>query len=973
MGALPRPDLAPGPHRDLVLALHELHRRAGWPSLRTLARAAGCSHTTVSSAFSSPRLPAWGLVELLGEAMQGDVAELRALWLAASEGTVQARHPTDLAGRRRELAHVRRHLTSGQGLLLVVGEAGMGKTRLVSSAAGLERAQVRVAAGSCLRLSTEVPLLPVADVLRAAFTVDGGEWLRAALASCAPYVAGSLQHLLPDLAAADPGPGLTDEWARQRMFAAVETTLAGLAALRPVAVLVEDLHWADAATFDLMEHMAARGSAVPVLATWRSADPETPTPALDWLARVRRLPGVELLELAPLSRDETGEQLALLMARDRVDPDVVDRVHARSRGHPLFTEHLAADAGSASALPGALADVLDHRFEGLPAEASAVARVLGVADRPLDARELVDVTGLTSADVTRGLRSLAGRRLLFDPAATEVQLGHPLLAEAIRRTVVASEGVELHRRLAEVLGSGSSPSAAEVAAHWQAAGDDVAELDWRVRAARAAEERFALATAAQQWLRVLELWPAGATTAGSPPLSRWTACLGAMDAFAYSGDISRSVELVEDALSWTAVLPPQEAGEVHAWAGGYRTYFRNPGAGLPLLDRAIELFAPLPPSKGKLYALTSRAGELAELGRFDECSASLAAALEVSRALGDPVKHRDTCLEVALDDYCHGDRSAVDRVADLAAATLPVPDPLGDIRAAQAYSELLRLEGAGRERVQAAASRGLAVAAAWEIDDWETTLLWWNLAEASWSAGRVAEAAALIDPLTEGPLEGDRAPLHLARAVLDTLRGRPQSGVGLAALEQVVPTIRVWFVPCTAAVRLWRHEPQAAFDLLVGDVERRLTERYPQPGRDVVVLLARSAADLVSSHRSGGRSQRRHELVHRVDTLVEGLGTLPACLEAAMDVATPAHDATYAAERARLADRETIDAWVAAAGEWDRVERPHEAAYCRWRAAQVAVASGQAAVADRLLRRAAQQAREHVPLQEAIAAVREMR
>ena len=83
MTGLPRPDLPPGPHRDLVDALHGLHHRAGWPSLRVLAREAGCSHTTVSAVFSSPRLPSWGLLELLVEAMDGDVEEFRGLWLAA--------------------------------------------------------------------------------------------------------------------------------------------------------------------------------------------------------------------------------------------------------------------------------------------------------------------------------------------------------------------------------------------------------------------------------------------------------------------------------------------------------------------------------------------------------------------------------------------------------------------------------------------------------------------------------------------------------------------------------------------------------------------------------------------------------------------------------------------------------------------------------------------------------------------------
>src|SRR3712207_5261821 len=84
MGALPRPEVPPGPHRELVDALHDLHHRAGWPSLRTLATQTGISHTTVSKALSSSVLPSWGTVELLVEAMAGDVHQARELWLAAS-------------------------------------------------------------------------------------------------------------------------------------------------------------------------------------------------------------------------------------------------------------------------------------------------------------------------------------------------------------------------------------------------------------------------------------------------------------------------------------------------------------------------------------------------------------------------------------------------------------------------------------------------------------------------------------------------------------------------------------------------------------------------------------------------------------------------------------------------------------------------------------------------------------------------
>ena len=113
--ALPRPDLPPGAHRDLVDALHDLHHRAGWPSLRTLANAAGCSHTTVSAVFSSARLPPWGVLELLVESMDGNVEEFHDLWLAASTPEHRAaphdrrhRRPPHRAGRSTPPPRVRR-------------------------------------------------------------------------------------------------------------------------------------------------------------------------------------------------------------------------------------------------------------------------------------------------------------------------------------------------------------------------------------------------------------------------------------------------------------------------------------------------------------------------------------------------------------------------------------------------------------------------------------------------------------------------------------------------------------------------------------------------------------------------------------------------------------------------------------------------------------------------------------------------
>ena len=239
-----------------------------------------------------------------------------------------------------------------------------------------------------------MPLLPIATLLRATYDADHGQWLKEALTDLAPYVSASLRRLLPELDLITDAPAEPDdEWSRQRLFTAVGSTLTGLAALRPLAVVIEDLHWADATTLDLLEHLLTAGPGLPIVGTWRQDDPTVPVTVRDWFARVRRLAVVDELALRPLDHDETAEQLALLTGGDP-DPASVDRIHRRSRGQPLFTEQLAAQVGDDQPLPDVLADLLDRRLDGLGQQAWWIARAPGAADRSLADGPLGDVTRL---------------------------------------------------------------------------------------------------------------------------------------------------------------------------------------------------------------------------------------------------------------------------------------------------------------------------------------------------------------------------------------------------------------------------------------------------------------------------------------------------------------------------------------------------------------------------------------------------
>ena len=969
MAGLPRPDVPPGPRRDLVAALHALHHRAGWPSLRTLAQEAGCSHTTVSAVFSSSRLPSWGLLELLVEAMDGDVTHVRELWIAASapSGAEVTTGPR-IAGRTEELTAVRRHFATGDGLLLVVGEAGLGKTRLVSAAAD-STPEVFIAAGTCLPLSTEVPLLPVSDLLRATHDVDGGQWLEKAFGDCAAYVPSSLSRLLPELAPWADADNGSDGWARERMFAGVAATLRALAAHRPLGLLIEDLHWADAATLDLLEHLICRPIGVPIVGTFRLDDPAT-TPATEqWRVRIMRLAQVTTLELHPLSRQETAQQLSLLLGQE-ARQDLVDRIHRRAQGQPLFAELLARSRDD-QPLPRQLSELLDQRMDSISETATDVAAALGVAGRGLDPTTLHRITGLSGTDMTAALRELDRARLPDpDTGAGEVRLRHPLLAEAVRRRLLGGDAADAHRRVAAALVESDSTSAAEIAVHWQAAGEREAELIWRVRAAEESGALYAVAQQAEHWLRALELWPDEAASDAVPALTRTQISLNAMEGLRNAGQMPRALALAERAMQWLPEMASGEAADLFYRAGYYRGEMEDSATGLELLERSIALYEEQPACQGMALALELKGMELAALGRREEAAAALYQAWSVCQELGDPSLIFGLLPTLAWHEALTGDLPGALARLDQARQAMPNPSPIQELWMGGCHTDLLLIHGRPVGEVEAAGSRALEAARKWGIENAHSAIVHANVAEAMLRAGEVGRAGALLDPVTDGDVTIDRWFTHNLRVLLDVLRAREGAAAArITALEELQLT---WHSHETARAQVaalayvWQGRPVAALDRLLPTLGPVAASDESEFAGAAFVLAARAAADCVDG------AVRRTGPIRPQDALelLEGLRRRAVKDPFAADAVPSdrhAQGATWTAELARLARTEVPEHWTDAAAAWDRLGRPHDSAYCRWRGAKVAQASGRANLAGKLLRRAARDAREHVPLTSAIA------
>src|SRR5208282_1515946 len=253
--------------------------------------------------------------------------------------------------------------------------------------------------GECLPLAGTLPLLPLRDALGELGRMEGGGLLAAALDAAPGYVREEVGRLLPGMGQ-DGGtgsPGRDGEWSRQRLFAGAADLLAVVAGTSPsgVGLVVEDVHWADSETLDLLTFLvrAGRRGPVRVVATCRGDEAPLAEHVAGWLARVRGDASTEEIRLGPLSRAEVAGQAAAL-AGAPVSPQVAGELFARAEGNAFFTEQLVAAAlagqGGAGAglrvpagLPARLAELLAARAGRCAGDARAVLAGLAGASRSL--------------------------------------------------------------------------------------------------------------------------------------------------------------------------------------------------------------------------------------------------------------------------------------------------------------------------------------------------------------------------------------------------------------------------------------------------------------------------------------------------------------------------------------------------------------------------------------------------------------
>ena len=455
-----------------------------------------------------------------------------------------------MVGREGELGRLLSLLDDAEEgrsvVALVSGDAGVGKTRLIGEVTRLAAGRgFTVLSGQCAELGDSVPYLPLADALRGAAQSTG---VRDALSS-----RPALGRLLPEGGEGPIADSDRSGLARQQMFGGVLGLLAELAAATPVLLVLEDLHWADASTRDLVTFLSRmlHRERVALIGSYRTDDLHRRHPLRPVVAELLRLPSVIAVDLAPLAPSTLAEHLTAT-APVRIDATELNDIVARAEGNAYYAEELLAasvgDPGHRDALPAGLAALLLNRVEQLTDATQQVLRAAAVAGRKADDELVRALSGLEAAEYEGAVREAVTHQLLVPDGTEGYVFRHALLREAVYADLLPGERTRLHATMCSLLADEQrltiAGTAAELAQHCLASHDIPGAFAASVRAGKDAEQLGAPAEAHRHYDQALALWERVTDPEKTAGMARGKLGLMSATTAADSGDVDRAVHLL---------------------------------------------------------------------------------------------------------------------------------------------------------------------------------------------------------------------------------------------------------------------------------------------------------------------------------------------------------------------------------------------------------------------------------------------
>ncbi|WP_280723678.1 helix-turn-helix transcriptional regulator [Kitasatospora sp. MAA4] len=889
------------------------------------------------------------------------------------------------------MAALRRASAGQPQALLIGGEAGVGKTRLLEEflcaaeaeadgkgkGAGPDAAAVTML-GGCLEVGAEgLPYAPLVTALRRLYRRLGPE-----LRTAATGMEAHLSRLLPEFGDVDSEPN--DEYGRARLFEHIGRLFERLSAQRTLVLAIEDLHWSDRSTRELLAYLIStlQRSRVLILATYRTDDLHRRHPLRPFLAELERQRTVQRMELDRFECQEVAAQLAGILRIENPDRQLVERIHRRSEGNPFFVEELAHSYqdGCSVGLSDSLRDILLVRVEALPEETQRVLRIAAEGGSRVEHELLAAVLDGPEDELIDALRTAVGANILqLDKDGEGYRFRHALVREAVSDDLLPGERHRINRRFAAALEADPGlvqrdERPARLANYWYQAHDPARALPTALDAARAARRRNAFAEQLRLLERAVELWdevdeeslrttlrPHDWAETYPPcccvPGTCGTECdrLRLVDVLAEavvaarrSGDRERGLSLTKRGLKQ---VDENENPLRSAWFRMHRSRMLghlNRAGGVEELAHALRLVEGRPPSavQAEVFAMGASMSMLRVATEGDVALAERA--VEIARQVGakSVELHARMTLGTLYNDFGEPERGVASlRAAVAAARELGVPEVL--TRGLNNLASMLAHLGQAEEAT-ALAREGLEVAGRLGLLRNTGAILAGNLAECLILSGRPAEAAEVLAGWDDGGraerydeylyrirgevtfLQGDFALTaeHLVKTRLNSRDDQPQ---------HVLPTARL---AIDLAGRTGR--PLEARAELLTALDRQLP---PQGDNRLLPVLARAAA-VEADSRGLPSADLGRELV--LERIAEALGRQRPVVPLHVGWARLAE-----AELARAAGADTPTHWAAALTPLRAAGLPYPLVLALLGAGRAAAAAGRREEAGELLREAA--------------------
>ncbi|MEU5955294.1 AAA family ATPase [Streptomyces sp. NPDC047525] len=881
--------------------------------------------------------------------------------------------------------------------LLLGGEAGVGKTRLIEEFTAAARAEGAVVAlGGCVEIGADgLPFAPFSSALRSLRRQLPDE-----VDAAAADQEGELARLLPELGEAPQRRRGTDaqhdEEGMARLFELTARLLERLATDRPVVIALEDLHWADASTRHLLAYLfrTLRSGSLVVVATYRADDIHRRHPLRPLLAELDRLRTVRRIELARFSKVEVARQMAGILSAEPAQT-LVDDIFDRSDGNAFFVEELAvaSHGGSCASITDSLRDLLLVRVEELPEDTQRVARIVAEGGSTVEYPLLAAVAGLAEDDLIEALRAAVGANILLpSPDGDGYRFRHSLVREAVGDDLLPGERSRISRRFATVLEADPSlvaadQRAARLASYWYHAHDAAKALPAVLRASVEARRRYAYSEQLRLLERAMELWddapedirlelrpldyaevypPCGCDPA-TTPLRYLDLMAEAAVAGRLCGERERALKITKRALR---LLDDEQDPLRSAWFWIQRSRLTSTlgrGDGWAEIATAQELVRGQPPSEVHAEVLTNVAswGMLHNPG--EETLAAAQRAVEYARM----VKAEEIELNARL---IYGgllvDAGDVEQgFAEMYAVRDRCVAPPGLVsRIPHIHVNLPSvLEGAGRslESLEVG-DQGIALCRKYGLTDTESWVQV-NKAETLESLGRWDEAVDASEAARRGALSvKPRAGAALRLACIALARGDLAEATAQLAVARshygthhvLMPQYSLPMV--TAALGIAAAGPDRAAGVAAAraELEQALAKGFPPGTQRYTWPLLLAAATSEADTR--GLPAAEPGRTDAIDSIRRAAKKLPSPMPV-----WAAHEQWVRAELLRAEDRDTPADWSATVTAFEPLGRPYDLARARLRLAESLLATsagaGAGAGADADRERAAallRQARE---------------